>query len=284
MLRLCLAGKRKPLHYISTVAAALGPHLLNADTKADGPTVIAEDRLGAALCEERPTGPHIYASGYGASKWASEVLLQKACQQTGLPVSVYRCSMILPHAKLLGVVNRDDVFTRLLSSVVITGLAPGSFFPQGAKPVCYDGNAVDIVSGVVVAMVEAGEGGLQGYHVVNPHLESGASLDDIVKYVRSAGYAVASVEDYAAWFSRFGETLAALPERERNRSLLPLLDTWQRPMRGRGEGIVLDAAHFRQAVKGHMGLRDVPLLDEAYIHHVLRSMVALGIILPPSAK
>jgi hypothetical protein len=51
-----------------------------------------------------------------------------------------------------------------------------------------------------------------------------------------------------------------------------LLGTWQRW--GRGEGLLLDAAHVRQAVREHMGLRICRFWRRRTIHHMLRSMVA----------
>ena len=36
---------------------------------------------------------------YGASKWATEVQLQQLNKEFGVPVSVFRCGMILAHSK-----------------------------------------------------------------------------------------------------------------------------------------------------------------------------------------
>lgn len=36
---------------------------------------------------------------YGASKWATEVQLQQLHKEFGVPVSVFRCGMILAHSK-----------------------------------------------------------------------------------------------------------------------------------------------------------------------------------------
>jgi len=66
-------------------------------------------------------------NGYGNSKWASEVLLREAHDLNGLPVSVFRCDMILAETNYLGQLNVPDMFTRLLLSLVATGIAPGSF-------------------------------------------------------------------------------------------------------------------------------------------------------------
>ena len=36
---------------------------------------------------------------YGASKWATEVQLQQLHKEFGVPVSVFRCGMILAHSR-----------------------------------------------------------------------------------------------------------------------------------------------------------------------------------------
>lgn len=83
----------------------------------------------------------IYANGYSNSKWAGEVLLREANDLCGLPVSVFRCDMIL----------------------------------------------VD------------------------------------------AGFPVQRIPDYDAWLRRFETAMRALPERQRQYSLLPLLHNYRRP-------------------------------------------------------
>ena len=66
-----------------------------------------------------------YANGYGNSKWAGEVLLREANDQFGLPVSVFRCDMILADTTYAGQLNLPDMFTRMMLSLVATGVAPG---------------------------------------------------------------------------------------------------------------------------------------------------------------
>ena len=69
-----------------------------------------------------------YANGYANSKWAGEVLLREANELCGLPVAVFRCDMILADTKYVGQLNVPDMFTRLMLSLVASGVAPGSFY------------------------------------------------------------------------------------------------------------------------------------------------------------
>ena len=39
------------------------------------------------------------ARRYGCSKWASEVQLQQLHERWGVPVSIFRCGMILAHSR-----------------------------------------------------------------------------------------------------------------------------------------------------------------------------------------
>lgn len=69
-----------------------------------------------------------YANGYANSKWAGEVLLREAHDLCELPVAVFRSDMMLAHSQYLGQLNVSDMFTRLISSLLATGIAPGSFY------------------------------------------------------------------------------------------------------------------------------------------------------------
>ncbi len=281
IMRFCLTPptKPKPLHFVSTVAVAMGQG-------GPGPHV-TEAHLGSQWGTQRHIGAGAYAEGYGASKWAAEVLLQDLHAQTGLPVAAYRCSMILPHTSLPGQINTADVFTRLLAGVIYTGLAPASFTDgKGAAPF-YDGSPVDFVAGAIVAIACATQGGngeeegCRLFHVVNPHVEDGASLDDVVAWVKSAGYPVDGVAPYQAWFEAFKTKLQALAPDKRNQSPLPVIHQWSHPLPSKDEQaklLVLDATRFVKAVRALTTWPDVPQLSEGYLHTCLYHMSVLDLI------
>ena len=91
-----------------------------------------------------------YANGYGNSKWAGEVLLREAHDLCGLPVAVFRCDMILADTTYAGQLNLPDMFTRLMLSLVATGIAPGSFYELDAdgnrQRAHYDGLPVEFIA------------------------------------------------------------------------------------------------------------------------------------------
>lgn len=80
--------------------------------------------------------------------------------------------------------NVADLFTRMILSVVATGVAPGSFYELDAQGnrqrAHYDGLPVEFIAAVISALgarvLEDGSG-FQTYHVMNPH-DDGIGLDE----------------------------------------------------------------------------------------------------------
>ena len=56
------------------------------------------------------------------------MLLREAYDLCGLPVAVFRCDLILADTRYDGQLNIPDMFTRLMLSLVATGIAPASFY------------------------------------------------------------------------------------------------------------------------------------------------------------
>jgi fatty acid CoA ligase FadD9 len=187
-------------------------------------------------------------------------------------VRIYRPSWIMAHREYPGQINTQDAFTRLLQGIVTTSLAPRSFYARGrsAAGAHHDGLPVDVVARSIAALAMAGADrpGSVGYHVVNPHRD--VSLDAIVDWVKSAGYRVEQVDDYAAWFQAFRSRLGSLSRSRKLHSPLPLIHTWERP---RGDAGVLE--HETAGA-----LSEIPGINEAFIHKCLKDMCALGLIDP----
>jgi len=117
LIRLALSAKLKAYTYVST--ADVGRHIESS--------AFTEDADIRVISPTR-TVDSSYGNGYGNSKWAGEVLLREAHDLCGLPVSVFRCDMILADTSYAGQVNVMDMFTRMALSVLATGVAPGSFY------------------------------------------------------------------------------------------------------------------------------------------------------------
>lgn len=119
VIRLAITAKLKPIHYISTMGVSAVAHqIVDEDT---------DIRRSVPACAVGDS----YANGYGISKWAGEVLMREAHDLCGLPVAVFRPGMILADSRYAGQLNAPDIFTRLLFSLVATGIAPRSFYYAG---------------------------------------------------------------------------------------------------------------------------------------------------------
>ncbi|MGV0623898.1 thioester reductase domain-containing protein, partial [Mycobacterium kansasii] len=223
LIRLAITTRIKPVTYLSTVAVAM----------TVDPGEFAEDGDIRAVSAVRPIDDS-YANGYANSKWAGEVLLREAHDLCGLPVAVFRSDMILAHSRYAGQLNVPDAFTRLMFSLLTTGIAPTTFYrtdEHGNRAVAhYDGLPADFVAEAVttlgeqMAAEESGE--YRSYDVMNPH-DDGVSLDVFVDWLIAAGHDIRRIEDYDEWLGRFTTALRALPDKQRQHSVLPLLDAYR---------------------------------------------------------
>jgi fatty acid CoA ligase FadD9 len=270
LMRLAVHLRRKRFDYVSTIGVLEG---------ARKPGKVPE-RLGVDALQPVWPAAGGYAHGYATSKWASEVLLRELHRQFATPVRVFRCDMILPHRRYRGQANAPDLLTRLIASVIYTGLAPRSFYPegQGAKA-HYDGLPVDFIAAAMVALSSAGQEGLATYQVSNAHWDDGVSLDTLIDWIQSAGYPLERVTDYAAWYAAFSARLQALPAGERQHSSLPILQQWAKPRPYR-ETERIDASQFGRQVRRRRpaGEAEIPHLSEAYLHKYLADLRALEIL------
>ena len=269
LIRLAITNRLKPINNVSTVAAAMRDHGAPIDEDADVRVAMPRRHLDG----ER------YANGYANSKWAGEVLLRNAHDRFGLPVTVFRSDMILAHSRYRGQINVPDMFTRWLFSIVVTGLAPRSFY-LGSGPIKphYDGLPVDFTAASIATLGAAAVSGYRTYHVLNPH-DDGISLDSFIGWAIEAGHPIKRIDDYADWFSRFEAALRGLPEKQRHQSSLPLIHQMRSPMPS-GTGANVPAQRFRADVRKHaIGAdKDIPHLSAAFIRKYLDDLRVVRLI------
>jgi fatty acid CoA ligase FadD9 len=276
VIRLALTGVGKRIDYVSSVAVAhLGAAKPLANEDAD-PRTLEEVVLSGS-----------YASGYATSKWAGEVLLRQAHERFGVPVTVFRSDMILAHQRYRGQINAPDTFTRLLYSLIATGLAPASFYDSvpGARRPHYDGFPVDFVAAAVARIAAARDSSAAGgrpsyrtFNVVNDH-DDGYSLDTFVDWIIAAGYPIRRIAGHAEWLADFRAALTALPDAVRSRSSLAVLDQLRRPRRA-GPA---DAAstNFARALEALTPPLPPPHLTEAFVGKCLADLRELGFVGEP---
>ena len=271
LIRIAVTTRLKPYVYVSTIGVGAGitpgEFVEGADVRVISPTRAVDDS---------------YANGYGTSKWAGEVLLREANDFCGLPVSVFRCDMILADTSYAGQLNLPDMFTRMMLSLVATGTAPGSFYELDAhgnrQRSHYDGLPVEFIAEAISTLGERVSEGFETYHVMNPY-DDGIGLDEFVDWLVEAGYRIQRIADYGDWLRRFETSLRALPERQRQASLLPLLHNYQRPdhpMRG----ALAPTDRFRSAVQdAKIGPdKDIPHVSPPVIVKYATDLQLLGLL------
>ncbi|MFV8164776.1 carboxylic acid reductase [Mycobacterium sp. 134] len=271
LIRIALTTKIKPFVYVSTIGVAggikPGEFVEDADIRVISPTRQVDDS---------------YANGYGNSKWAGEVLLREAHDLCGLPVSVFRCDMILADTTYSGQLNLPDMFTRLMLSLVATGIAPGSFYELDAdgnrQRAHYDGLPVEFIAEAISTLGVHVTEGFETYHVMNPY-DDGLGLDEFTDWLIEAGYPVHRIDDYGQWLQRFDTALRTLPDRQRQASLLPLLHNYQQPSYPL-LGAAAPTDRFRAAVQeAKIGPdKDIPHVSPAVIVKYITNLQMLGLL------
>ena len=271
LIRIALTSRIKPFAYVSTIGVGAGiepgKFLEDIDIRVISPTRAVDGS---------------YANGYGNSKWAGEVLLREAHDLYGLPVSVFRCDMILADTTYAGQLNLPDMFTRMMLSLQATGIAPGSFYELDAdgnrQRAHYDGLPVEFIAEAISTLGSHVQDGFETYHVMNPY-DDGIGLDEYVDWLIEAGHPIQRVADYADWLTRFETALRALPDKQRQASLLPLLHNYQHPERPlRGSMAPTDV--FRTAVQdAKIGPdKDIPHITPDVIVKYITDLQLLGMV------
>ena len=193
------------------------------------PSMFTEDADVREVSATRPCDGG-YANGYANSKWAGEVLLREAHDLCRLPVAVFRAGMVLVDGRYAGQLNPSDTVSRMVLSIVSTGVAPTSFFRPdedgNRQRSHFDGLAVDFVAEAINTLglqsARTGLPGFETYHVMNPH-DDGIGIDEYVDWLIDAGYSIERSGDFHDWLPRFEAALQALPEQQRKNSVLQML-------------------------------------------------------------
>jgi fatty acid CoA ligase FadD9 len=271
LIRIALTTRIKPFVYVSTIGVGDGIE----------PGKFVEETDIREMSATRKIGDN-YANGYGNSKWAGEVLLREAHDLCGLPVSVFRCDMIMADTTYAGQLNVPDMFTRMMLSLVATGIAPYSFYELDAngrrQRAHFDGLPVEFIAEAISTLGVNVVAGFETYHVMNPY-DDGISMDTYVDWLVDAGYQITRVPEHAAWLARFDTTLRGLPDKQRQASLLPLLHNYQKPDHPIN-GSLAPADHFRTAVQNNKigPEKDIPHVSAPVIVKYITDLELLGLL------
>jgi fatty acid CoA ligase FadD9 len=173
------------------------------------------------------------------------------------------------------------MFTRMMLSVVATGVAPASFYELDGggsrQRAHFDGLPVEFIADAVDT-ISAHVTGFETFHVMNPH-DDGIGMDTFVDWLVEAGHPIVRIPGYGEWLGRFETALRSLPERQRQASLLPLLHNYGRPQQP-VNGSMAPVDHFRAAVQeAKIGPeKDIPHLTAPVIDKYATDLELLGLL------
>jgi fatty acid CoA ligase FadD9 len=268
---MAITTRIKPVTYLSTIAVAM--------TVPPG-----QFEEGGDIRRVSPTRPinDDYANGYANSKWAGEVLLREANDLCGVPVAAFRSDMILAHTRYRGQLNVPDMFTRLIFSLLVTGIAPHSFYESdgmGSRARAhYDGLPVDFIAEAITKIGTRVTDGYRSFDVMNPY-DDGVSLDVFVDWLIRAGNKIQRIEDYDEWLARFQTALTGLPERQRQHSVLPLMHAFRKPEKPvRGAAAPTDVFHAEVRTAKVGPDKDIPHISAELIDKYADDLRQLGLL------
>lgn len=272
LIRFALTSKLKPFNFVSTSDVGRQIEPSRFTEQADIRLVSATRKIEVG-----------YANGYGNSKWAGEVLLREAHDHCGLPVAVFRSGMIMVDPTYAGQLNVTDTVSRMVLSIVATGVAPGSFYQRGdngeRQRAHFDGLPVDFVAQAITklgwqvarSVTDSTASGFETYHVMNPH-DDGIGIDTYIDWLIEAGYPIERIEDFGEWLQRFEAALQGLSDQQRQNSVLQML-TLLKQQAGELQPPVPTRGSFAPADRFQAAVRDANIGVEGEIPHVTREVI-----------
>ncbi|MFI9276173.1 amino acid adenylation domain-containing protein [Kitasatospora sp. NPDC052896] len=177
------AGRRVPVHFLSTIAVLAGFGTAGVRHVDEDQPLDHADRL---------------TMGYAESKWVAEELLRGAADQ-GLPVAVYRPYEITGDRRT-GACNTDTAICSLFKTISETGLAPDIPLPLDFVP-------VDYLADAVVHIATARRTTHRTYHLTNPRP---GSLSDMLDRMDAAGHRIRRLP-YEEWVGELVRHVAKNP-------------------------------------------------------------------------
>ena len=158
--------------------------------------------------------------------------MREAHDWCGLPVAVFRSGMILADRHYAGQLNVPDIFTRLLLTLIATGIAPATFYAangaDGRPRANYAGLTVDFLAESIANLGVQTIDGFRTYNTDNGY-DDGISLDTIVDWIVEAGFPIQRIDEYQEWVARCETAMRALPEQQRQHSLINVMDAYRHP-------------------------------------------------------
>lgn len=236
MLRFASAGRRKPLHFVSTLGLLMS-------TARDSNEPAAE------------TWPPGYpgeslVNGYEQSKWVAEHVLKLAADR-GMPIAVYRPGLLTGDSATGRFVNTDQFIARFLKSSIQLGCMPA--LENGVEML-----PVDFAAQVIVAGMQTPASLGKAFHIRHPEPLDIAEVADVL---RKKAYSI-DIVPYAEWQRR----VLADMDQDSGNALIPFKNMIIGMDRRQAEFPPVDDTHCREiCAQAGIGYKTSEALLESYL-------------------
>ncbi|KAJ5864921.1 uncharacterized protein N7529_006837 [Penicillium soppii] len=244
ILRVAAEGRRKTLHYISTI-----------DVWAVTGLILGTD----VVTEDGPLKTHLaslpFDTGYAQSQWVADEMVQRV-RDKGLPVVIYRPGFVVGDSKT-GAGNPDDFFSRMIIGCIQFGYYPQlEFQNQGYVTVEY-------VCDAIVHIASSNYNIGRAFTLSVPDKDLITTMEDLCVMINQAGFPVEQIA-YQDWLDKLQawNSLESSPLL----SLMPLLA--EPVLRGATRlqtskyTPVYDCTNTLKAISGRGDISHVPLSPE----------------------
>jgi len=236
MLRFAAAGRRKPLHFVSTLG------LLMSKARNDN------DPAAESWPPECPGESLV--NGYEQSKWVAEHILKLAADD-GMPIAVYRPGLLTGDSISGRFINTDQFIARFLKSSIQLGCIPA--LENGVEML-----PVDFAAQVIVAGLQNPCSLGKAFHI--RHSEP-LVIAEVVEVLRGNGYAM-DIVPYAEWQQR---VLAGVDDDSGN-ALVPFRNMIAGMDRRQAEFPPVDDSNCREiCAQAGIGFQPSAALLESYL-------------------
>jgi amino acid adenylation domain-containing protein/thioester reductase-like protein len=179
IIRLTTLGRRKALHYVSSIDAWSVTGLVNKTKQ---------------VFEDAPLKTHLgslpYDMGYAQSQWVADEMVQRA-RARGLPATIYRPGFVIGDGPR-GYGNADDFFARLIMGCIRTSRFP--YLPHQRLEYV----TVEYVSSAILHIASKTDSLGRSYHLVSPDIAQSVTLEETCGLLNQAGYPVMEIP-YHEW-------------------------------------------------------------------------------------
>ncbi|KAB8068236.1 hypothetical protein BDV29DRAFT_199523 [Aspergillus leporis] len=204
IIRLVCQGRRKALHYLSSIDAWNVTGFINKTKR---------------VLEDEPLKPHMkslpYDMGYAQSQWVADEMVQRA-RARGLPAAIYRPGFVIGDSQR-AIGNPDDFFSRMIVACIQLKCFP--HLPRQRLEYV----TVDYVCSAMVHIASETDNLGRAYHLVSPDPTQSVNIEGTYHLLKQARYPMEEIP-YRGWVEKI--------QQHPGNPLEPMLPMLQEPVFG----------------------------------------------------